>query len=70
MSYSKTSEVLNNKHASSKVLRRKHVLLLISDLDISTEEIVILDNLYRDAKRRVELSYEIVWIPVVDWLTT
>lgn len=51
---------------SLEVLRRKHVLLLISDLDLSQEEIIILDNLYKDARSRSETHYEMVWIPVVD----
>ncbi|XP_028795892.1 protein SIEVE ELEMENT OCCLUSION B-like [Neltuma alba] len=54
---------------SLEVLRRKHVLLLISDLDLSQEEIIILDNLYKDARARVETQYEMVWIPVVDRAT-
>ncbi|CAJ2644502.1 unnamed protein product [Trifolium pratense] len=54
---------------SLEVLRRKHVLLLISDLDISLEEIMILDNLYKDARSRGETHYEMVWIPVVDKAT-
>ncbi|XP_027190056.1 protein SIEVE ELEMENT OCCLUSION B-like isoform X2 [Cicer arietinum] len=54
---------------SLEVLRRKHVLLLISDLDLSQEEIMILDNLYKDARSRGETHYEMVWIPVVDKAT-
>ncbi|KAI9108812.1 hypothetical protein K1719_020117 [Acacia pycnantha] len=42
----------NRARVSLEVLRRKHVLLLISDLDLSQEEIIILDNLYKDAKAR------------------
>ncbi|XWS65172.1 hypothetical protein CRYUN_Cryun05aG0069200 [Craigia yunnanensis] len=42
-------------------LRSKHVLFLISDLDISLEEITVLNELYQKAE-----SYEIVWLPVVD----
>ncbi|KAI4336247.1 hypothetical protein L6164_014795 [Bauhinia variegata] len=49
-----------------ELLRKKHVLLLISDLDISQEEIVILDNLYQDAKMRTDVQYEMVWIPIVN----
>ncbi|BAT79437.1 hypothetical protein LR48_Vigan04g070100 [Vigna angularis] len=51
---------------SLEVLRRKHVLLLISDLDLSQEEILVLDNLYKDARARGDTHYEMVWIPVVD----
>jgi len=42
------------------------VLLLISDLDLSQEEILVLDNLYKDARARGDTHYEMVWIPVVD----
>ena len=38
------------------------MLFLISDLDISLEEITVLNELYQKAE-----SYEIVWLPVVDW---
>ncbi|PPS13114.1 hypothetical protein GOBAR_AA07540 [Gossypium barbadense] len=50
------------------VLRRKHVLLLISDLDISEEEIRVLEVVY---KERVSsgLNYEIIWLPIVDRTT-
>ncbi|KAK7302171.1 hypothetical protein RJT34_13052 [Clitoria ternatea] len=54
---------------SLEVLRRKHVLLLISDLDLSQEEILVLDNLYKDARLRGETHYEMVWIPVVEKAT-
>ncbi|KAH0669164.1 hypothetical protein KY285_023323 [Solanum tuberosum] len=51
------------------VLRRKHVLLLISDLDIAPEELFILHHMYAESKtqpNRPESNYEVVWIPVVD----
>ncbi|XP_061366082.1 protein SIEVE ELEMENT OCCLUSION B-like [Gastrolobium bilobum] len=54
---------------SVEVLRRKHVLLLISDLDLSQEELMILDNLYKDSRSRGEMHYEMVWMPVVDKAT-
>ncbi|KAJ7956134.1 protein SIEVE ELEMENT OCCLUSION B-like [Quillaja saponaria] len=53
---------------SLEVLRRKHVLLLISDLDISQEEILLLEKFYKDSRTRHENQYEVVWIPVVDRL--
>ncbi|KAL9228394.1 hypothetical protein vseg_003981 [Gypsophila vaccaria] len=49
-----------------ETLRRKTVLLLISDLEVSHEEIMILDHIYRESRTRPELQYEIVWIPIVD----
>ncbi|KAG8495880.1 hypothetical protein CXB51_007700 [Gossypium anomalum] len=47
------------------VLRRKYVLLLISNLDISQEEIRVLELVY---KERVSSghNYEILWLPIVD----
>lgn len=45
------------------------MLLLISDLDLSQEEILVLDNLYKDARARGDTHYEMVWIPVVDKAT-
>lgn len=45
------------------VLKKKNVLLLISGLDISQEELIILEQSYTESKVH---SYEIVWIPVVD----
>lgn len=49
-----------------EVLRRKQVLLLISDLDLSHEEILILDQMYRESRGRHDASYEVVWLPIVD----
>ncbi|KAJ0113605.1 hypothetical protein Patl1_02886 [Pistacia atlantica] len=46
------------------VLEEKHVLLLISDLDISQEEISILEKIYlQDQESR---PYEVVWLPILD----
>ncbi|KAK8673647.1 hypothetical protein V6N13_111967 [Hibiscus sabdariffa] len=44
-------------------LRCKNVLFLITDLDISLEEITLLNELYEKTDK-----YEIVWLPVVDGL--
>ncbi|XP_042496824.1 protein SIEVE ELEMENT OCCLUSION B-like [Macadamia integrifolia] len=52
-----------------EVLRRKNVLLLISDLDISQEELSIMEQMYRESRdqpTRPESQYEVVWLPVVD----
>lgn len=51
---------------STEVLRRRDVLLLISDLDLPLEEIEVLENVYM---MRHDIQYEIVWIPIVDRLT-
>ncbi|XP_022926283.1 protein SIEVE ELEMENT OCCLUSION B-like [Cucurbita moschata] len=49
-----------------EILKRKHVLLLISDRDISHEEVMVLDNLFKESQQRQEIRYEIVWIPIID----
>ncbi|GJZ78143.1 sieve element occlusion B-like protein [Tanacetum coccineum] len=58
------------------VLRKKTVLLLISDLEISDEEVQVLTQIYIESKSQPEsnsqldLHYEVVWVPVVDHLMT
>ncbi|XWS47856.1 hypothetical protein CRYUN_Cryun13aG0021300 [Craigia yunnanensis] len=47
-------------------LRRKHVLLLISDLDISHDEIQVLEVMYNYERVSAALNYEIIWLPIVD----
>lgn len=45
------------------------MLLLISDLDISQEELSILEQIYNESRlhlTRQESHYEVVWIPIVD----
>ncbi|CAI9757383.1 unnamed protein product [Fraxinus pennsylvanica] len=44
----------------------KTVLLLISDLDISDDELHILGNIYKESRTNSEFQYEIVWLPIVD----
>lgn len=51
------------------MLRRKNVLLLIADLDVSNEEISMLEQMYQESRQhpsRTESQYDVVWIPVVD----
>ncbi|KAF5739583.1 hypothetical protein HS088_TW12G00792 [Tripterygium wilfordii] len=51
------------------VLRRKNVLLLISGLDISQDELSILEQIYNESRHhaaRLDSQYEVVWIPVVE----
>ncbi|KAL2932638.1 Protein SIEVE ELEMENT OCCLUSION B [Bienertia sinuspersici] len=55
-----------NSNVHVEALRRKSVLLLISDLEISQEELTILVHIYRESRMRPEYQYEIVWIPIVD----
>ncbi|KAL3511363.1 hypothetical protein ACH5RR_030764 [Cinchona calisaya] len=62
----------HKRRASLDILKRKHVLLLISDLDISHEELSILHRMYTESRQqptRVESQYEVVWLPVVDRLS-
>lgn len=50
-------------------MRRRNVLLLISDLDISHEELTILDQMYQESRQqasRMESQYEVVWLPVIN----
>ncbi|KAK0573206.1 hypothetical protein LWI29_004332 [Acer saccharum] len=57
------------KMASLDVLRRKNVLLLITDLDVSLDELMILQQTYQDSRQhstRTESQYEVVWMPVMD----
>ncbi|KAH8495395.1 hypothetical protein H0E87_018538 [Populus deltoides] len=57
------------KRASLDVLRRRSVLLLISDLEISNEELSMLQQMYSEVRElpgRPESQYEVVWLPVVD----
>jgi len=57
------------KQASIEVLKRKHVLLLISDLDISEDEILILSHMTEKSRRPAEAQYEVIWLPILDRLT-
>ncbi|CAL5325340.1 unnamed protein product [Camellia sinensis] len=57
------------RRVNLEVLRRKNVLLLISGLDISMDELSILEQIYNDSRHqgtRLDNLYEMVWIPVVD----
>ncbi|XP_038884139.1 protein SIEVE ELEMENT OCCLUSION B-like [Benincasa hispida] len=60
---------LIKEKATLEVLRKKNVLLLISDLDLSVVELSMLDQIYRESrqnKTRTESDYEVVWMPIVD----
>ncbi|XP_039133082.1 protein SIEVE ELEMENT OCCLUSION B-like [Dioscorea cayenensis subsp. rotundata] len=55
------------KRVSVEVLRRKIVMLFISDLDITHEELFVLIQIYNDTHQgRVERHYDIVWLPIID----
>ncbi|XP_047316854.1 protein SIEVE ELEMENT OCCLUSION B-like [Impatiens glandulifera] len=55
----------SKRRVQIEVLRKKTVMLLISDLDILHEQIIILNHIYQESKLRPELHYEIVWLPIV-----
>ncbi|KAG9446472.1 hypothetical protein H6P81_012600 [Aristolochia fimbriata] len=57
------------RRVNVEVLRRKIVMLLISDLDISNEEVYVLAQIYNDTAEhggKMERHYEVVWLPVAD----
>lgn len=49
-----------------EALKGKTVLLLISDLEISDEEITKISHFYQESRSKTELQYEIVWLPIVE----
>ncbi|XP_057787941.1 protein SIEVE ELEMENT OCCLUSION B-like [Salvia miltiorrhiza] len=51
-----------------EVLKGKTVLLFISDLNISHDEIFILTQIYQASRKLAELQYEIVWLPMVEYV--
>jgi hypothetical protein len=55
------------KHVGVEVLRRKIVMLFVSDLDISHEELFVLIQIFNDTHGgQMERRYEVVWLPIVD----
>lgn len=58
----------SGKKVSIDVLKKKLVLLFISDLELSVDELQILLLMYNESKQnmRPESEYEVVWVPVVD----
>ncbi|XWS57307.1 hypothetical protein CRYUN_Cryun09bG0162300 [Craigia yunnanensis] len=65
LSISEVIDKIKMKIQDSENLRNRHVLYLISDLDISMEEIKVLSSLYQ----RNDEKYKIVWLPIVDLST-
>ncbi|KAK6256379.1 hypothetical protein SCA6_017684 [Theobroma cacao] len=58
-----------NRRVNIDVLRKRNVLLLISDLDILQDKIAILEQIYNESRSqpsRLESQYEFVWLPVLD----
>lgn len=59
----------SKKRVHLDVLRRKNVLLLISGLDMSIDELSILEQIYNESRHheaRLDSQYEVVWVPIVD----
>ncbi|KAH7850573.1 hypothetical protein Vadar_000037 [Vaccinium darrowii] len=59
----------SKRRVNLDVLRRKNVLLLISTLNISQDELSILEQIYNESRQhatRLDNLYEVVWIPIVD----
>ncbi|KAI5604648.1 hypothetical protein BDE02_01G303000 [Populus trichocarpa] len=59
----------SKKRVHLDVLRRKNVLLLISGLDMSNDELSILEQIYNESRHheaRLDSQYEVVWVPIVD----
>jgi hypothetical protein len=55
------------KRVGVDMLRRKIVMLFVSDLDISHEELFVLIQIYNDTHGgQLERRYEVVWLPIVD----
>ncbi|XP_078170437.1 protein SIEVE ELEMENT OCCLUSION B-like [Carex rostrata] len=55
------------KRVGVDVLRRKIVMLFVSDLDISHEELFVLIQIFNDSHGgQMERRYEVVWLPIVD----
>ncbi|KAI3520726.1 hypothetical protein L1887_10176 [Cichorium endivia] len=57
------------KRVSLEVLRKRNVLLLISGLDMSRDELSILEQIYSESRiqgTRMDALYEVVWMPIVD----
>jgi len=74
MIYSKDDLPLFDGHTKRRVsvdvLRRKIVMLFVSDIDISHEELFVLIQIYNDTHQgKIERNYEIVWLPIIDRYT-
>ncbi|KAK1364590.1 hypothetical protein POM88_040151 [Heracleum sosnowskyi] len=62
-------ESSTKRRVSIETLRRKIVLLLISELEFSREELSLFDSMYREAKQnpsRPESHHEVIWLPITD----
>lgn len=57
-----------NEMVQVEVMRRKHLLLLISDLDVPHEVIELLKQLKQDSGENPDglVQFDVIWMPVVD----
>ncbi|ERN10515.1 protein SIEVE ELEMENT OCCLUSION B [Amborella trichopoda] len=57
----------SQRKVSVDVLRRKLVILFVSDLEIAHEELLVLMQIYNDTHHsKTDRTYEVVWVPMVD----
>ena len=62
-----------HSQANIDVLRKKNVLLFISDLELSLDELSVLEQMFVEARSQPKSphsQYEVVWLPVLDRSTT
>ncbi|CAK9143949.1 unnamed protein product [Ilex paraguariensis] len=55
----------NKTRVKVDVLQSRNILLLISDLDLSQDEIRVLAHIY-DSRIKQNIQYEVVWLPITD----
>lgn len=61
-----------SSQVSIDVLGSKIVLLFISDLDLSDQELLILGEMYQESRQQpdmFQIQYEVVWLPVLNKTT-
>ncbi|KAK3028449.1 hypothetical protein RJ639_039041 [Escallonia herrerae] len=56
----------SGKRVHVDLLRRRNILLLISDLNLSEDELQIMNSIYKDSQGRPEILYEVLWLPILD----
>ncbi|KAJ0551076.1 putative sieve element occlusion [Helianthus annuus] len=60
---------VTKQRVNLEVLRKRNVLLLISGLDMSNDELSILEQIYSESRiqgSRMDTLYDLVWVPIVD----
>ncbi|KAK2997849.1 hypothetical protein RJ639_026040 [Escallonia herrerae] len=56
----------SGKRVHVDVLRRRNILLLISDLNVSEDELQTMKSIYKASQGRPEVRYEVLWMPISD----